>query len=104
MTKYPTPPSDLSKSSKALFSRVVRAFDFDPSELALWALACHALDRANETRKILAESGSIYLDRFGAPRRHPAAKTEVEASALYARLVKQLGMEPPADESHRGSP
>lgn len=91
--KLPSPPGHLKSATKAWWRYVVENFEMEPTHLHLLRLACEALDRAAEARQTLAKDGTTYLDRFGAPRKHPAVGIEEQARLAFARLVRELDLE-----------
>jgi len=99
--KQPKPPTHLSAASRAWWTHVVSCWEgVEEHHLRLLTLACQAWDRAEEARRIIAKEGPTYLDRFGAPRRHPGCAIEAESRAAFGRLVRQLNL----DEAEPGPP
>lgn len=97
----PKPPSHLSADAKRWWNHVVADWsDLEAHHVRLLTLACQAWDRAEDARRIIAKEGMTYLDRFGAPRRHPGCAIEAESRAAFGRLVKQLNL----DEVEPGPP
>jgi P27 family predicted phage terminase small subunit len=90
----PKPPTHLSAASRAWWTSVVADWSgLEEHHVRLLTLAAEALDRGDAARRTIAKEGAIYRDRFGAPRRHPAAAIAAEGAATFARLVRQLGLD-----------
>src|SRR5690606_7581096 len=94
-------PRHLSKSSKALWSRLVAEFELDTHHLELLRLALEALDRCEDARKALALNGSTYMDRFDAPRARPEVAIERDSRLAAARLFRELGLDAALAEAPR---
>ena len=91
----PAAPRHLSRSSRALWRRLVADYGLDdePHSLRVLTLACEALDRADEARVILAAEGPVFHNRFGEPRPHPAAAIERDAAIRAARMFRELSLD-----------
>jgi P27 family predicted phage terminase small subunit len=89
------PPAHLSRLSKALWRRLVADYGLadEAHALEVLRLACEALDRADEARRILAVEGVTFLDRFGKPRPHPAAAIERDSAIRAARMFRELSLD-----------
>lgn len=90
-----TPPRHLSRSSKALWRRLVAdyALDGEPHALETLRLACEALDRCEEARKALAQHGTTYVDRFGSPKARPEVAIERDARIAAMRAFRELSLD-----------
>jgi hypothetical protein len=82
-------------------------YELGSHHLHLLTLAAEALDRAEQARVLLEEAGSpVYVDRFGAPRKHPAVTVEETARLQFARVVRELDLDaeslPPPRPPRRG--
>src|SRR5580765_5220120 len=67
-TPAPAPP-DLSEAMQRWWGEVVKEHDeLELHQLQILRLACQAWDRCEQARKAIAEHGTTYEDRFGAPR------------------------------------
>jgi hypothetical protein len=92
----PAAPADLSTAMKRWWDEVVAAHELEPHRLHLLHLACQAKDRCEQARKDIAEKGSTYEDRFGAPRLRPEVAIERDSRLAFARLLRELDLRPPA--------
>ncbi|MGH9322913.1 MAG: P27 family phage terminase small subunit [Vicinamibacteria bacterium] len=101
MTTAAKTPSKLSAASAAWYRTIVSGWELDVHHLRLLERAARAWDRIEEARTILDRDGLVILDRFDQPKEHPAAKAERDYSILFARLVRELGLDdtPSPDET-----
>jgi phage terminase small subunit len=100
--KKAPPPAGLSDRAKKLWRAALADFELSPAELEVLRSACETLDRADAAAKIVKREGVTVKDRYGSPKAHPAVDAELRARGLFARLVRQLGIEfeeAEADES-----
>ena len=86
-------PTHLAASTRAWWRSVMVDYQLEGHHQHLLTLGCEALDRAEEARKRLAEDGSFYTDRHGAPKVHPAVAVERDARLSYARLLRELDLD-----------
>lgn len=86
-------PKHLSVASKRLWRGVVADYELDPHHLEVLRLALEARDRCEEARQILEVEGVTYVDRFGAPRKHPAVAIEENARLQCIRAWRELDLE-----------
>ena len=64
-----------------------------------------AADDAAEARAMMEKTGgAVVLDRFGQPRRNPAAVVERDATRTLMACLKALGMYETGDNSKGGRP
>lgn len=89
----PRAPRHLAAPTKKWWDSVVKDYELEPHHVRLLTLACEALDRAEQARKILAKEGPVVADRFGTPRKHPAVSIEENARIAFARLVRELDLD-----------
>src|SRR5580765_7344158 len=94
----PTPPKHLQPTTAAWFRSVISAYTLEEHHVRLLTAACILWDRAMEARAALAANGTVYTDRFNAPRPRPELVIERDSLAGFRAMVKQLGLddgEPP---------
>lgn len=102
MTNQAKAPAHLSRSMRAWFRQVLDVYELGPHHVKLLTLGCEAFDRATEAREIIAAAGGpTYLDRFGAPRVHPAVSVERDARLAFVRIVRELCLDDDAPEAPR---
>jgi P27 family predicted phage terminase small subunit len=93
MTDVPRPPAHLKAATKRWFRSVVDEYELTEAHVKLLTLACEAWDRCTEAREVLKAEGLTYLDRFEAPRKHPAVSIEENARMAFARILRELDLE-----------
>lgn len=89
----PKPPAYLSRAAKAWWKTIVTDFALESHHLKILEAACGAWDRAEQARALLAKEGLTITDRFKQPKVHPAALIERDNKTLFARLVRELGLD-----------
>ncbi|MDP9202720.1 MAG: P27 family phage terminase small subunit [Gemmatimonadota bacterium] len=99
--KPPPPPRHLDASTRKWWTHVCSTYELAEHHVRILALACQAWDRAEEARQRLAKDGTIYIDRFGAPRKHPSVSVEEQARLAFARLIAQLDLEGESNPLYR---
>jgi P27 family predicted phage terminase small subunit len=88
-------PDHLSAAMKAWWADVLARHGVpDSHRLYLLEAACGAWDRMEEARQTLAREGITVGGRYG-PRTHPAVGIERDSRAAFARILKQLDLDPP---------
>lgn len=89
----PKPPVSLGKAGKAFWRRVVDGWTLDVAELEVLDQACATLDRAEQARAVLDKEGLTISAGRGSIKTHPAAAIERDSRTLFARLVRDLGLQ-----------
>jgi phage terminase small subunit len=92
-------PQHLAAATRRWVEQLEESYEFEEHHWRLAVAAGECWDRAASARKVLDEHGVSYTDRFGAPRLRPEAGVERDMKTLFARLVRELGLdvEPPAE-------
>jgi hypothetical protein len=91
MVKY---PKSLKEKGKKFYKKILSEYVFENSHhFQFLEQAAVCLDRIYEAGKLLENEGRIVKDRFGQPREHPAAKMERDNKILFARLLRELGLD-----------
>jgi phage terminase small subunit len=86
-------PSHLKPPTRRWVDSIVSEYELESHHLKLLVAAAEAWDRGQEARAILADEGLCTTDRFGQRRAHPAAGIERDAKGLFARLIRELGLD-----------
>jgi P27 family predicted phage terminase small subunit len=89
----PAPPKHLATATKKWWKAVVADYELEQHHVRLLTLAAEAWDRAQQAREILAEEGVTFVDRFDAPKAHPAVAIERDARIAFARLIRELDLD-----------
>jgi P27 family predicted phage terminase small subunit len=87
------PPKFLKAESRAWWLSIVQTYELEDHHIRLLTLAAGAWDRAEQARLALLKKGITYDDHNGNPRQRPEIMIERDARILFARLVKQLGLD-----------
>jgi P27 family predicted phage terminase small subunit len=101
--RAPKPPKHLSRATRDWWRHVVESYELEPHHLRILQLACEAWDRATGARELLAKDGTVFRDRFGTPKKHPAVGIEEQARLAFARLVRELDLEGEVHPGYRRS-
>jgi P27 family predicted phage terminase small subunit len=96
------PPEHLSDEMKVWWNAVMAKFELDHHHLLLLQAACEAWDRMQEARRVVAEHGISFQDRFGNWRQRPEVRIEDDAKRTFARLVRDLGLDFPKSSKDPG--
>jgi P27 family predicted phage terminase small subunit len=72
---------------------VVQEFVLEAHHLRLLQAACEAWDLTQRARETLAREGATFRDKHGQPRAHPGAAIARDNRVLFARLLKELGLD-----------
>lgn len=95
-------PDHLSPPMRQWFAIVVAEHDLDPHHLHLLRLACEAFDRGQQAREQLIAEGTTFTDKNGNLRAHPAVAIERDSRIGFARLVRELDLDPPEQDRRFG--
>jgi len=72
----------------------LREFDLtEAHHLELLEQAASTLDRIEQARDQLEQDGGYFVDRWQQPKPHPALAVEKDNKVLFARLVRELGLD-----------
>ena len=83
----------LSKSSRKFFLKIMNQFELEDHHLEILSKACECIDRINEARLRIDKDGPYFKDRFSQLKPHPALKTEEQNKVIFARLIRELGLD-----------
>jgi hypothetical protein len=82
---------------KTWWAQVVLDHDLDLHRLFLLQAAAEAWDRMTGAREVLAREGITCAGKYGL-KQHPAAAIERDAKTQFARLLRDLKLDPPIGE------
>ncbi len=86
-------PKRLSKDAQKLWNRIVAGYEFDVIGLTILESAMDAFDRMRDAAATLKREGSVFKDRFGCPKQHPAFLNENAARLAMLRHLRALGVD-----------
>lgn len=93
MATTPKPPSHLSKSSQALWSKILAEFRTDsPGALDVLTSALELRDRAEDAAAIVRKEGLTRAGQRGIEQAHPLLTVERASWKESANLLKSLGL------------
>jgi P27 family predicted phage terminase small subunit len=91
-------PEHLSERTKTLWDRIVEENTIDSAAAEILRTLCDALDRREQARDAMKETGPLIKDRFGVLKVHPAAAIERDSTLIMHRAFRLLGF----DQEPRG--
>jgi hypothetical protein len=87
-------PRSLKVKGKQFYKQVLSEYVFENSHhFTLLEQAAACLDRIHEAGELLERERHIIKDRFEQLKEHPAAKMERDNKILFARLLRELGLD-----------
>jgi hypothetical protein len=88
----PQPPRKLGRHGMDLWCTVTSEYNIsDAGGIEILALACQALDRAEEMAAAIDKDGTTIMMKSGL-REHPLLKSELANRAFIARNLQRLGL------------
>jgi hypothetical protein len=88
------PPRALGKHGYALWCSIHAGYNVeDAGGLAMLALACECLDRAEMLREEIDRDGATIRLKNGALKDHPALKHELGNRSFVVRTLQRLGLD-----------
>ena len=91
-SRAPKVPETVGVYGGKFWRCVLKTYDFDDTILMLLERACVALDRAECARKSIEAEGMTVSGRYGQVA-HPSVRQEKDATAQFASLVRQMGLD-----------
>ena len=95
-TPFERAPAGLSEEAKAIYQRIVEAYEVDhddPAGLLLLGSALEAFDDMRKAQAIIDQEGITIKDRWGQQRQHPATLVLRDSRNLMLRCLKQLNLD-----------
>jgi hypothetical protein len=97
--KAPMPPPGLAVKGRALWRKIVKAYDLRADELLVLARLCKTVDRIAQLDVIADASPAIIIGSHGGKVIHPAIVELRQQELVLARLVRVLAL-PDADQAY----
>jgi hypothetical protein len=88
-----TQANRLSSEAESWVSSIEARYELLDHHRKLLNGAATMWDRAIEARAAIARLGTVYEDRFGAPRPRPEVAIERDSLTTFRQLVAQLGLD-----------
>lgn len=96
-----TPPTHLSKPTQKWWREIVAEYDLESQHLRILQMACEAWDRCEQARKVIAEEGMTFKDRFGQIKARPEIAIERDNRIAFARLMRELALDGASPDESR---
>ena len=97
-------PAGLSGHAAAFWQSVTTNFELEDHHLRILECACGALDRAAAAGTLIDAEGLVTHDRWGQAKVHPAVLVERDNRALFAKLLRELGLDRELPDERRSHP
>jgi phage terminase small subunit len=95
-------PADLKTAGRKFWRSTQSTIPLsDPHDAERLHQACCCLDEIEEAKQTVQKEGRYISDRFQQRREHPAAKTIRDATTLFCRIVRDLGLDLTTTEDNR---
>lgn len=88
----PPAPAHLSRSSKAMWRRLLVEYDLEEHHRAILSAALEARDRVYEARAAIDVDGAYIPGRFGM-KAHPGLAVERDSRLAMLRALRELGLD-----------
>ena len=92
-------PRHLSPMARRFWHKVMADFLLEEHQVRLLDLACECLDTGEKARQILAEEGLVIEGHLKRKVLNPAYAAERDAKITFARLLRELALEPEPEEA-----
>lgn len=86
--KIPKAPQHLSAEAKQFWREVLAEYELMPEALLCLEAACIQWDRLQAARQLITAEGLVL-----GGKRHPALDTEKQATSLFLRALRSLGLD-----------
>jgi P27 family predicted phage terminase small subunit len=87
------PPRKLGKHGRSLWDAVMVEYGItDRGGIEILAQACEQLDEIESLAEEVNRDGRVIRSRNGPPKAHPAIRDIRQGRAVFAKLLKELGL------------
>ena len=94
LKKLPSAPSHLSSAAKKWWRAIVQDFDIDDGAgRLLLQSALEAFDRMKGAQVLLKSEGTVFRDRWGQTKPHPAVVIERDARSAMVTALRALNVD-----------
>lgn len=94
MAKTQKPRNGLGKTGRKFWNRVLAEFVIENEhDLRRLEMAARCLDEIEVAEEVVSREGMYIKDRFQQVREHPGMKTIRDSRGLFARLIRELGLD-----------
>jgi P27 family predicted phage terminase small subunit len=100
----PKPPAYLSDQMKRWWQIVLEDYVLHEHHLRLLESGCCAWDRMTQAREAIRKHGLTFEDERGMVRARPEVAIERDARIAFARIVRELQLDPIAPPELSGRP
>ena len=97
-------PRHLRRATRSWWEQIADEYRMESHHLRLLTLAGEAWDRLSEAREAIAAAGAYYVNKKGEPRSHPALAIERDSRIAFARLLRELNLDPDMPEAYARPP
>jgi P27 family predicted phage terminase small subunit len=90
----------LKRKGREFYNKVITEYEFsDAHDLERLLMACKTLDNIEDAEKQLKADGLYITNRYGNVTEHPAMRTIKDLRLLFIKIIRELGMDIPAQDS-----
>jgi hypothetical protein len=86
-------PKHLKSETRRWVKSVLDSFEFESWHVKLFILSGECWDRITDARETIQRDGMFVKDRYGCLKSHPAIKIEADNKIIFARLIRELGLD-----------
>lgn len=85
-------PKHIRKKTKKWLREILSEYELESHHIKILIQAGEQWDRILEAREQIEKEGAYYVDRFGAPKSHPAIADERNGRIVFTRLLRELNL------------
>jgi len=87
-------PSGLKAPGRRFWKKVMAEYVLkDTHDLERLRQCCQCLDTIGAAEAVISEEGHFVFNRFEERREHPALKTQRDTTALFCRIIREMGLD-----------